>query len=80
MIEEERKFLNELVEEESKFLEFLHHQINQKNTFDKIVRKIPIFKNKIQDCHYTILKMIDISRRDVYNMLVQEFNKLLIKK
>jgi len=80
LIEEERKFLNELVEEESKFLEFLHHQINQKEAFDKVVRKIPLFKNKIQDCHYTILKMIDIGRRDVYNMLVQEFNKLLTKK
>ncbi len=80
MIEEERKFLNELVEEESKFVEFLHHQINQKNIFDKFVRKIPLFKNKIQDCHYTILKMIDIGRKDVYNMLVQEFNKLLTKK
>ncbi|MFX0026881.1 MAG: hypothetical protein ACFE8M_10770 [Candidatus Hermodarchaeota archaeon] len=80
MIEEERKFLNELVEEESKFVEFLHHQINQKNTFDKVVRKIPLFKNKIQDCHYTILKMIDTSRRDVYDMLVQEFNNILTKK
>jgi len=80
MIEEERKFLDELIEEESKFLEFLHHQINQKNNFDKVVRKIPLFNNKIQDCHYTILKMIDSGRRDVYNMLVQEFNKLLTKK
>lgn len=54
--------------------------MNQKSRFDKVVRKIPLFKNQIQDCHYTILKMIDIRRREIYDMLVQEFSKLITKK
>ncbi|HUW91217.1 MAG TPA: hypothetical protein VMV43_11960 [Candidatus Nanopelagicaceae bacterium] len=66
-------------EEENNFLEFLNYQISQKNKFDDVVRKIPIFKSMIQDRHKTILKMIDkfesVRRREVYNMLVHEFNK-----
>ena len=66
-------------EEENNFLEFLNYQIGQKNKFDDVVRKIPIFKSMIQDRHKTILKMIDkfesVRRREVYNMLVHEFNK-----
>ena len=69
-----------MIEEKNKFLEFLKYQINQKNRFDNVIRKIPLFKNKIEDCHYTILKMIDIRRREIYNMLVNEFNSLLKKK
>ncbi|MFX0031756.1 MAG: hypothetical protein ACFE8E_03310 [Candidatus Hodarchaeota archaeon] len=69
-----------MIEEKNKFLEFLKYQINQKNRFDNVIRKIPLFKNKIEDCHYTILKMIDIRRREIYNLLVNEFNSLLKKK
>jgi hypothetical protein len=68
-----------LKEEENNFLEFLNYQISQKNKFDDVVRKIPIFKSMIQERHKTILKMIDkfesVRRREVYNMLVHEFNK-----
>jgi hypothetical protein len=67
-----------LIEEENNFLEFLKYQITQKNKFEHIVRKIPIFKSMIQERHKTILKMInkfeDVRRREVYNMLVHEFN------
>ena len=66
-------------EDESNFLEYLNYQIIQKNKFDDVVRKIPIFKSMIQDRHKTILKMIDkfenVRRREVYNLLVNEFNK-----
>lgn len=66
-------------EKENNFLEFLNFQISQKNKFDDVVRKIPIFKSMIQEKHKTILKMIDkfenVRRREVYNMLVHEFNK-----
>jgi hypothetical protein len=64
---------------ENNFVEFLNYQIGQKNKFDDVVRKIPIFKSMIQERHKTILKMIDkfesVRRREVYNMLVHEFNK-----
>lgn len=67
-------------EEENQFLEFLHYQINQKNKFENVVRKIPMFKSMIQDGHKTILKMIDkfenIRRRETYDMLVHEFNNM----
>ena len=67
-----------MIEEENNFLEFLKYQIIQKNKFEHIVRKIPLFKNMIQERHKTILKMIDkfedVRRREVYNMLVHEFN------
>jgi len=67
-----------LIEEETNFLEFLKYQITQKNKFEHVVRKIPLFKSMIQERHKTILKMInkfeDVRRREVYNMLVQEFN------
>ncbi len=66
-------------EKENNFVEFLNYQISQKNKFEDVVRKIPIFKSKIQERHKTILKMIDkfesVRRREVYNMLVHEFNK-----
>jgi len=67
-----------LIEEENNFLEFLKYQIIQKNKFEHVVRKIPLFKSMIQERHKTILKMInkfeDVRRREVYNMLVHEFN------
>ena len=67
-------------EEENNFLEYLNYQIIQKNKFDDVVRKIPMFKSMIQDRHKTILKLIDkfenVRRREAYNMLVLEFNKL----
>ncbi len=66
-------------DKENNFLEYLNYQISQKNKFEDVVRKIPIFKSMIQERHKTILKMIDkfesVRRREVYNMLVQEFNK-----
>lgn len=68
-----------MIEEQNKFLEFLNYQIRQKNRFDNVIRKIPLFKNKIEDCHYTILKMIDIQRKEIYDMLVHEFSSLLTK-
>jgi hypothetical protein len=68
-----------LEEKENNFLEFLSYQIIQKNKFEDVVRKIPMFKSMIQERHQTILKMIDkfenVRRREVYRMLVHEFNK-----
>ncbi|GAG65356.1 unnamed protein product [marine sediment metagenome] len=68
-----------MIEEENNFLEFLNYQITQKNKFEHVVRKIPLFKSMIHERHQTILKMIDkfedVRRREVYDMLVQEFNK-----
>ena len=70
-------------EEENQFLEFLNYQINQKNKFENVVRKIPMFKSMIQDGHKTILKIIDkfevIRRREVYDNLVYEFNNMTQK-
>ena len=68
-----------MIKEENNFLEFLNYQIIQKNKFEHVVRKIPLFKSMIQERHKTILKMIDkfedVRRREVYDLLVQEFNK-----
>lgn len=70
-----------MITEENNFLEFLKYQITQKNKFEHIVRKIPLFKSMIQERHKTILKMIDkfedVRRREVYDMLVEEFNTTL---
>ena len=70
-------------EKENNFLEFLSYQIIQKNKFDDVVRKIPLFKSMIQERHQTILKMIDkfenVRRREVYSLLVHEFNKFAQK-
>ena len=67
-----------MIEEENNFLDFLKYQIIQKNKFEHVVRKIPLFKSMIQERHKTILKMIDkfedVRRREVYDMLVHEFN------
>jgi len=68
-----------MIEDDNNFLEYLNYQIDQKNRFDNVVRKIPLFKNKLQECHYTVLKMIDVNRRDMYQMLLNEFNYLMSK-
>ena len=69
-----------MIEEKNNFLEFLHYQIVQKNKFEHVIRKIPLFKSMIQERHKTIVKMIDkfedSRRREVYNMLVDEFNNV----
>jgi len=69
-----------LIEEENNFLEFLKYQIIQKNKFEHVVRKIPLFKSMIRERHKTIVKMIDkfedVRRREVYDMLVDEFNHI----
>ncbi|MFX0046551.1 MAG: hypothetical protein ACFE8G_00125 [Candidatus Hermodarchaeota archaeon] len=69
-----------MIEEENNFLEFLNYQIIQKNKFEHVARKIPLFKSMIQERHKTIVKMIDkfedVRRREVYNMLVDEFNRI----
>jgi len=69
-----------MIKEENNFLEFLKYQIIQKNKFEHVVRKIPLFKSMIQERHKTILKMIDkfenIRRREVYDILVEEFNTI----
>jgi hypothetical protein len=73
-----------MFEEDNKFLEFLNYQIDQKNKFDNIIRKIPMFKSMIQEGHKTVLKMIskfeDVRRREVYHMLLQEFGNIMYKK
>ncbi len=69
-----------MIEKENSFVEFLNYQSVQKNKFEDVVRKIPIFKSMIQERHKTILKMIDkfenVRRREAYTILVKEFNKL----
>ena len=63
-------------EELNRFIKFLNYQIDQKNKFENVVRKIPLFKNKLEDSHYTILKMVDINRREIFKMLLKEFNTI----
>ncbi|NVM18276.1 MAG: hypothetical protein HWN80_11220 [Candidatus Lokiarchaeota archaeon] len=69
-----------MIEEENNFLEFLKYQIIQKNKFEHVVRKIPLFKSMIQERHKTIVKTIDKfednRRREVYNMLVEQFSNI----
>ncbi len=69
-----------MIEEENNFLEFLKYQITQKNKFENVIRKIPLFKSMIQERHKTILKMInkfeDVRRREVYDLLVHQFNNV----
>jgi hypothetical protein len=72
-----------LIEEECKYLEYLEYQISLKNKFENVVRKIPMFKSKIQEGHTTVLKMInkmeDVRRREIYNILINEFNRVFEK-
>ena len=69
-----------MIEIENNFLEYLNYQIIQKNKFEHVVRKIPLFKSMIQERHKPIVKMIDkfedVRRREVYNILVEEFNNI----
>ena len=73
-----------MFDEDNKFLEYLNYQIDQKNKFDSIIRKIPMFKSMIQDGHKTVLKMIskfeDVRRREIYHMLLQEFGSIMDMK
>jgi hypothetical protein len=63
--------------QENHFYENLKFQIVQKKEFNGTVRKIPLFKNKTQDDYFTILKMTDIHRRDIYGMLMKDYAKIL---
>lgn len=60
------------------FYENLKFQIMQKREFNGIVRKIPLFKNKTQDHYFTILKMTDIHRREIYSLLMKDFRSLIV--
>lgn len=70
-----------MLENENRFVEYLRFQINQKYKSDKIVKNIPVFHAKLEDSNQKILHMInyfeDMKRRDIYALLVHEFNKLL---
>ena len=69
-----------MLENENRFIEYLRFQINRKFKSDQVVKKIPMFRAKLDDSNAKILQMIDyfedMKRRDVYAYLVQEFNKL----
>jgi hypothetical protein len=69
-----------VLENENRFIEYLRFQINRKFKSDQVVKKIPMFRAKLDDSNAKILQMIDyfedMKRRDVYAYLVQEFNKL----
>ena len=64
--------------EENHFYENLKFQIIQKREFNGTIRKIPLFKNKNQDDYFTILKMTDIHRREIYSLLMNNFNNILV--
>jgi hypothetical protein len=69
-----------VLENENRFIEYLRFQINRKFKSDQVVKKIPMFRAKLDDSNAKILQMIDyfedMKRRDIYAYLVQEFNKL----
>ena len=64
--------------QENHFYEYLKFQIVQKREFNGTVRKIPLFKNKTQEHYFTILKMTDIHRRDIYSLLMKNFEKFIV--
>lgn len=64
--------------EENHFYENLKFQIIQKREFNGTIRKIPLFKNKNQDDYFTILKMTDIHRREIYSLLMNGINRILV--
>lgn len=64
--------------EENHFYENLKFQIIQKREFNGTIRKIPLFKNKNQDNYFTILKMTDIHRREIYSLLMNGINRILV--
>jgi hypothetical protein len=63
---------------ENHFYENLKFQIIQKREFNGTIRKIPLFKNKNQDDYFTILKMTDIHRREIYSLLMNNVNSILV--
>jgi hypothetical protein len=72
-----------LFENENKFVEYLRFQINRKFKSDYLIKNIPMFHAKLEDSNFKILKMIDhfedVRRRDIYTLLVHEFNKIIEK-
>ena len=70
-----------MLENENRFLEYLKFQIDQKYKSDRIVKNIHMFHAKIEDSNEKVIQMIDyfedMKRRDVYTLLVQEFDKLI---
>ena len=72
-----------VLENENRFVEYLRFQINQKYKSDHIVKNIPMFHAKLEDGNEKILQMMDyfedMKRRDIYSLLVQEFDTLLDK-
>jgi hypothetical protein len=66
------------MDQENHFYEFLKYQIGQKKEFNGNVRKIPLFKNKTQDHYFTILKMTDIHRRDIYSLLMKNVEDIIV--
>lgn len=72
-----------LVENENKFVEYLRFQISQKYKSDHIVKNISMFHTQLEDRNEKIIQMIDfyedMKRKDIYNLLVKEFNNLIDK-
>ncbi|TFG18008.1 MAG: hypothetical protein EU531_01380 [Promethearchaeota archaeon] len=72
-----------MVENENKFVEYLRFQISQKYKSDHIVKNISMFHTQLEDRNEKIIQMIDfyedMKRKDIYNLLVQEFNNLIDK-
>jgi len=72
-----------LVENENKFVEYLRFQISQKYKSDQIVKNISMFHTQLEDRNEKMIQMIDfyedMKRKDIYNLLVQEFNNLIEK-
>ncbi len=66
------------MDHENHFYENLKFQIIQKKEFNGLVRKIPLFKNKTQDNYFTILKMTDIHRREIYSILMKDFSQFFV--
>lgn len=64
--------------QENHFYENLKFQIVQKREFNGTVRKIPLFKNLTQDHYFTILKMTDIHRREIYSLLMKNLDKIIV--
>ena len=67
----------------SNFLKYLEYQINIKNRNEQFFKKIPSFESQINEKNSKIIRMInefdDIRRRDVYNLLVEEFTNVIQK-
>ena len=72
-----------MLENNNRFVKYLRFQISQKFKSDNIVKRIPMFHAKLEDSNEKILQMMnyfeDMKRRDIYELLVHEFNKILEK-